>query len=97
MIVFVVIVISESLINILLFKTVLLFVFDFFPKVKYMCLIFFYLFIEDILKRKMVVTQSIFHMFCFIECCSKHWIPNNMTGTQILFVTIIFYLIPFYY
>jgi hypothetical protein len=23
------------------------------------------------------------HMFCVIECCSKYWVPNNITGTII--------------
>jgi len=22
---------------------------------------------------------SFFHAFCFLECCSKYWVPNNMT------------------
>lgn len=29
----------------------------------------------------MVSTESFFHMFCFLECCSKYWIPNNITGS----------------
>jgi len=27
----------------------------------------------------MVLPERIFHMFCIVECCSKYWVPNNMT------------------
>jgi hypothetical protein len=28
----------------------------------------------------MVVAPNLFHALCFIECCSKYWIPQNTTG-----------------
>ena len=28
-----------------------------------------------------MLVGRIFDMFCFIECCSKYWIPHNITGT----------------
>jgi hypothetical protein len=28
----------------------------------------------------MVLIESIFHIFCITECCSKYWIPNNIAG-----------------
>ena len=34
----------------------------------------------------MVVATSFFHMFCLVECCSRYYIPHNITGELITFI-----------
>ena len=47
-------------------------------------------FIQDFEQiRIMVVATNIFHTLCFIECCSKYWVPQNTTG-NIRFIMMIY-------
>lgn len=38
--------------------------------------------LKRLLLNTMVAVANFFHALCFIECCSKYWVPKNMTGNN---------------
>ena len=53
----------------------------FFDKTKSLFSLFSVLKIDK--RNRPMLVERIFDMFCFIECCSQYWIPNNTTGTVV--------------
>lgn len=65
----------------------------FFDKTKSLFTLFSVLKIDK--RNRPMLVGRIFDMFCFIECCSQYWIPNNITGTIVEQRSFVAPIVPF--